>query len=146
MPNTQLFPQSTFPIAGDVTSTPGNPFVVTTGIQNTGVVATKPTDGQVYVYVAEVDKWVPADPVVSGPNTVGTASTAPPVQVGGIDEGNLVRELRIDTYGGIRAPRIEEKLDILVLEIRALKAAVINLDKTANDQDFVADQFQSEVV
>lgn len=118
MPNTQLFPQSTFPISGDVTSTPGNPFVVTTGIQNTGVVATKPTDGQVYVYVAEVDKWVPADPVVSGPNTVGTASTAPPVQVGGIDDGNRVRELRLDASGTLVSTNFEQLLQAIFHELK----------------------------
>ena len=141
MPNNQIFPNSTLPLTGDVQSTPGDPTVRVQGFQKTPVSSTPPQDGQVYVYVADINQWVAADPIVSGPNAPGTPPTVYPVQVGGQDDGNIVQELRTDTYGGIRSVRIETLLENLLLEVRALKAAVINLDNTTLDLDYQADDY-----
>jgi hypothetical protein len=147
MPNQQLFPSSTYPITGDVQSAPGSPLVTVQGFQQTPVVPTKPTDGQVYVYVASINAWVPADPVVSGPNAPGTPPTANPVQVGGIDDGNLVREFRTDSWGGIELSGYDRNLlEQMVLQLRALTAAVVNLDNTAVDSDYQPDNFTDQKV
>lgn len=127
MPNVQLFPQSTFPLTGDVQSTPGSPNLTVQGFQTTPVVPTKPTDGQVYVYVASINAWVPADPVVSGPNAIGTPATANPVQVGGIDDGNLVRELRLDSSGTLVSTNIEKKLDRMIELLHTIDYSLANL-------------------
>lgn len=144
MPNQQLYPQSSYPLTGDIQSEPGSPIVTTTGIQNTPFSPTKPTEGQVPVFDIDTNQWVPADPIVSGPDEVGTEPTVNPVQVSGIDEGNLVRELRTDTYGGLRSIRMEELLLGILLELRAVKAAILNLDSTAKDMDYMADQFMDQ--
>lgn len=80
------------------------------------------------------------DPVVSGTDAVGTAPTENPVQVAGIDDGDLVRELRTDTYGSLRSLNIEEKLDTVIRLLRVLVAATLQ-DKQADDSEFVADNF-----
>lgn len=141
MANQQVFPQSVYPIDGDVASTPGSPLVTVEGIQNTPVLAQAPQDGQILIYDAPINAYVPGDPIVSGPNAPGTSPTTNPVQVGGQDEGNLVRELRLDTYGGVRSVFLEEVLNKILLELRAVKAAIVNLDNTAMDADYQADDF-----
>jgi hypothetical protein len=142
MPNQQVFPNSTYPLAGDVGSTPGDPSVVVQGFQNVPVVPDKPTDGQVYVYVASLNAWVPADPVVSGPNAPGTPPTANPIQVGGVDDGGLVRELSTDTGGAIQLSMTDRTILLNMLhELRAVKAVILNLDNTAKDSDYSPDNF-----
>ena len=59
MPNQQIFPQSTYPIVGDVTSTPGNPNVVVTGIQSVPFSPTPPSDGDIVVYDSGAGQWGP---------------------------------------------------------------------------------------
>lgn len=138
--NRQNLPQAISPINGDVESSIGSPDVVVTGIQQTPVSSTPPQDGQVYVYVAELGMWVAADPIVSGPNAPGTTPTANPVQVAGIDDSNLVREIRTDSYGSLRALNQEEKLDQIIYLLRALLAATV-ADKQVDDSEFATDNF-----
>lgn len=139
MANRQNLPQSVYPLTGDIKSTTGDPKVTVTGIQKTPFASDQPLPGQIPVMNTD-GSWHPEDPVVSGTDAPGTTPTKNPVQVAGIDEGNLVRELRTDTYGSLRALRVEELLAILILEVRALKAATIS-DKPVFDEDFVADNF-----
>lgn len=58
MPNQQIFPQSTYPITGDVQSTPGSPFVRVVGFQGTAVSSGTPTDGQVFVFNSATNSFV----------------------------------------------------------------------------------------
>jgi len=152
MPNQQLYPSSTYPITGDVQSTPGSPNVKVTGFQTTPVAPNKPNDGQVYVYVASINQWVPADPIVSGPNAVGTPPTANPVQVGGVN-GSVVRELALDSSGNIVVSELGGQSDIMtqiLLELRAIKAVLIAHDNTLLPQDFdspsYSDPFTTQTV
>jgi len=138
--NRQVYPPTISPLQGDILSTPNSPNVTVTGIQTTQVNATLPTTGQLLVAHGDgTAMW--EDPAVSGVNAVETTPTKPPVQVGGQDECNLVRELRLDTYGSLRAVRMEELLTLLLAEMRAMKLAIISLDSTAVPDDFDATQF-----
>ena len=58
MANQQLFPQSVYPIAGDVQSAPGSPLVIVKGIQTIPFSSTTPLAGQVPVFTA--GQWVPS--------------------------------------------------------------------------------------
>ena len=138
MPNQQIFPQSTYPVTGDAQSQVGSPLLTVTGIQQTPFSATKPTAGQVPVMNSD-GSWHPEDPVVSGADAPGSPSTANPVQISGIDDGSLVKELRVDTYGGIRSLRMEELLENILTELRLLKLAVVALDSTQLQRDFDVD-------
>jgi hypothetical protein len=140
MANIQTYPQQIYPISGDVQSHVGNPKVTVTGIQSTPVLAQLPLNGQLLIYDSATNNYIPGDPIVSGPNQPGTAPTVNPVQVAGIDDGNLVREVRTDSYGSLRSLSIEEKLDQLIYLLRALLAATIT-DKQVDDADFTADNF-----
>lgn len=140
MSNQQTFPQSIYPIDGDVESQVGNPNVMVTGIQGTPVAALIPTDGEILIYNQATNQYIPGDPIVSGPDPVGSTPSVNPVQVAGIDDGDLVRELRTDSYGAIRSLRIEQLLYAILLELRALKALTMQ-DKSVNDRDYDSDQF-----
>lgn len=140
MSNQQTFPQSIYPIDGDVESQVGNPNVMVTGIQGTPVAALIPTDGEILIYNQATNQYIPGDPIVSGPDPAGSTPSVNPVQVAGIDDGNLVRELRTDSYGAIRSLRIEQLLYAILLELRALKALTMQ-DKSVNDRDYDSDQF-----
>jgi hypothetical protein len=59
MPNQQLFPQSTYPLTGDIQSTPGAPKVTVTGIQTIPVSGTTPTDQQVLIFQQALSQYVP---------------------------------------------------------------------------------------
>jgi hypothetical protein len=143
MPNSQIFPASTYPLVGDVKSTPGSPLVQVTGIQSTPVDPATPQPQQLLVMGSD-GQWHPEDPQVSGTDAVGTTPTKPPVQTGGIDDGNLVRELRTDTYGSIQLSMIDRQLLIDILNTnKAILRAIVNLDNTNQDQDYVADQFDN---
>jgi hypothetical protein len=148
MANQQLFAQSTYPLTGDIQSTPGTPQVTTVGFQGTPVVPNKPKDGQVYVYVASINAWVPADPIVSGPNAIGTPPTANPVQVGGLN-GNVVQELALDSSGKVVISELGGEADIMsqiLLELRAIKAVLIAHDNTLLPQDFDSTSFSDPFV
>lgn len=57
MPNSQLFPQSIYPIVGDISSTAGSPNVTVVGIQTIPVVAGTPQDLQVLQYSVSLGAW-----------------------------------------------------------------------------------------
>lgn len=141
MSNRQNFPNSVFPLTGDVTSNTGNNTVTVEGIQTTPVSPQQPTNGQLLIFDQPTQQYVPGDPIVSGPDAVGTEPTVNPVQVAGIDEGNLVRELRTDAYGSFRAARTEEILEQILNTQRAILAALLSLDTSLHDQDFNPDSF-----
>ncbi len=142
MANQQIFPQSTYPITGDVQSTPGSPLVQVTGIQSTPVLNQAPQNGQILIFDQPTQQYIPGDPIVSGPNNVGTSASRPPVQIGGLDDGGLVRELFTDTNGGIQLSMIDRKLVTDLLNTsKAILRAIVNLDSTNQDTDYVADQF-----
>ena len=130
MSNRQTFPNALYPIAGDVESQTGSPDVTVTGIQNTPFAADAPQPGQIPVMNTD-GSWHPEDPVVSGTDASGTPSSKNPVQIAGIDDGNLVRELRTDTYGSVRAQAIEELLLWNLAATRALLAAFIEANGLA---------------
>jgi hypothetical protein len=138
--NKQTYPNALSPLNGDVESTIGSSTATVTGIQTQPVAPTVPQPQQILVYGSD-GIWHPEDPVVSGPDAPGNPSTANPVQVGGIDEGNLVREFRTDTDGSLRLHGVEQRLDILIQEIRAMKTAIISLDNTLNSSDFEAGSY-----
>jgi hypothetical protein len=58
--NSQVFPQSTWPLAGDLTSAPGNPNITVDGIQNIPVSPTLPLDQQSIVYQGTLAEYTPA--------------------------------------------------------------------------------------
>jgi hypothetical protein len=57
MPNQQLFPSSTYPLTGDVQSTPGSPFVTVEALQNYPVANFAPQSGEI-LYFTE-GEWQP---------------------------------------------------------------------------------------
>jgi hypothetical protein len=59
MPTQQLFPQTVYPIIGDVQSTPGAAKITVTGIQTIPVSPTTPTDQQVLVFQQSLLQYVP---------------------------------------------------------------------------------------
>ena len=144
MANKQTLPNAITPVNGDVESAVGSPTVTVTGIQNQPVDPVQPHPQQLLVYGSD-GEWHPEDPVVSGTDAVGTTPTKPPVQVGGIDDGNLVREIRTDTGGAISLSMIDRALlENILLEIRAMKQAIVALDNTALDSDYSPDNFTDQ--
>lgn len=138
--NRETYPSSLFPLRGDLSAESGATSVVVTGIQEQPVDPTVPLPQQLLVYGSD-GVWHPEDPVVSGPDDVGSVATKPPVQVGGIADGGIVEELHLDTAGGIRSLNIESLLGLILQELRGIKSAIISLDNTANDRDFDGSQF-----
>ena len=130
MANQQIFPASPYPLTGDIQSTPGNPATTVTGIQGVPVDPATPQPQQLLVMGSD-GEWHPEDPVVSGPDDTGSASTKPPVQVGGIDDGNLVREFRLDSSGTLVSTNLEKLLMLLISEVR--KTNLILMDLSGND-------------
>ncbi len=57
MANAQLFPQSTYPLTGDISSSAGQPRVTVTGIQTIPVIAGTPQDQQVLQYSSTLSAW-----------------------------------------------------------------------------------------
>jgi hypothetical protein len=142
MSNQQIFPQSTYPISGDVQSTPGSPAVVVQGIQTAPVINQYPLNGQILIFDGPTNRYIPGDPIVSGTDPVGTPPSRPPVQIGGVDDGNLVREFRTDTNGAVELSMTDRTLlENILLEIRAMKQAIIDQDNTARDSDYAPDNF-----
>jgi hypothetical protein len=139
MSNRQTFPQSLYPLEGDIASETGSPDVTVTGIQHTPFAPDTPLAGQIPVMNSD-GSWHPEDPVVSGTDPVGSPSTENPVQVAGVDEGNLVRELRTDTNGSLRVLRLEELMEQVLLELRAIKTAIIE-SNNLSDKDYAPENF-----
>jgi hypothetical protein len=59
MANAQLFPQSTYPLTGDISSTAGSPNVTVVGLQTIPVAAGTPQDLQVLQYILSLNQWQP---------------------------------------------------------------------------------------
>jgi hypothetical protein len=57
--NSQVFPQSTWPLAGDLSSSPGNPNITVDGIQTIPVSPTLPLDQQTLVFQNILTEYVP---------------------------------------------------------------------------------------
>jgi hypothetical protein len=76
--------------AGDASSIGGTP-----------VAPTPPVDGEVLIYDGASGKWIPADPVVSGPDAPGVAPTRPPVQIGLVDNTGVVQRARGTPSGAL---------------------------------------------
>jgi len=145
MSNQQIFPQSTYPGAGDIKTTPGSPLTTVQGIQTAPVINQYPHNGQVLIFDGPTNQYIPGDPIVSGANPPGTPGTQNPVQVGGIDDGNLVRELRTDTQGAVELSMTARTLfENILLELRAIKTAIVSLDNTAVDSDYQPDNFTDQ--
>lgn len=127
---------------GDATSTAGQNTVTVTGIQTTPVAPDAPQTGQLLVMNKD-GSWHPEDPVVSGTDSVGTTPSKPPVQVAGIDDIGLVREIKTNQLGEIQtnSQSNNERIELLIREVRSMKAAVIALDETLKDADYSSTLF-----
>lgn len=67
-------------------------------LENVAVVSGgPPQEGQVPIFDSGSGTYVPGDPIVSGPDAVGTSPTRNPVQVGGLDPSGHVQELVVDS-------------------------------------------------
>ncbi|MBZ5700258.1 MAG: hypothetical protein LAN84_00265 [Acidobacteriia bacterium] len=60
-------------------------------IQGIAVMAQAPADGQLLIFDGATQKYVPGDPIVSGPDAPGSVPTRPPVQAGAFDGTNVQR-------------------------------------------------------
>src|SRR6266404_2252557 len=69
-----------------------------TSIRGTPVLAQAPVNGEILIFDGPSGKYVPGDPIVSGPDAPGTPPTRPPVQVGVFD-GTNVQRLKGDGAG-----------------------------------------------
>ena len=58
--NSQVFPQSTYPLTGDLASSPGNPNITVDGIQTIPVSPTLPLDQQTLVFQNILTEYVPS--------------------------------------------------------------------------------------
>jgi hypothetical protein len=76
--------------AGDASSIGGTP-----------IAPTPPVDGEVLVYDGTAGQWIPADPVVSGPDAPGVAPTRPPVQIGLVDSAGHVQRVSGTPSGAV---------------------------------------------
>ena len=63
MANQQIFPNSTYPLTGDIQSAPGDPSTTVVAIQSIPVSTTHPTEKQVLTSISNV--WTPAGNVVN---------------------------------------------------------------------------------
>jgi len=66
MSNAQIFPNSTYPGAGDISTTPGSPNTTVVAIQTVPFSATPPLPGQIPVAIG--GQWVPSNPSVTDAN------------------------------------------------------------------------------
>jgi hypothetical protein len=69
-----------------------------TSINGVPVLAQAPVNGEILIFDGPSGKYVPGDPIVSGPDAPGTPPTRPPVQAGVFD-GTNVQRLKGDTQG-----------------------------------------------
>ena len=144
MANRETFPANQSPLTGDISGPAGATSVTVTGLQQVPFQAGPYQDGQIAIYNAAANQWLVGDPVVSGPNAVGTAPSRPPVQIAGVDPTGLVQEIQTDTAGGIQeSAEMRDLLRDILNQLKALTRAVVNLDSQANDADYVADQFDN---
>lgn len=67
--NRELFPNSVYPITGDVESQAGNPGVSVVGIHNIPVAGTFPVNGDALVFDASTNNWTPGAPAPTTPAT-----------------------------------------------------------------------------
>ena len=149
MSNRETFPSSQSPLTGDINGPAGAQSVTVTGWQTFPVSPTPPETQQIMVFGSD-GVWHPEDPIVSGPDPVGTPSSntegTNPVQVGGTTTGNIVQELNLDTAGGVTSIPIQELLQKIWVELRGIKKAVMNLDNTVLDADYTASAIEQESV
>ena len=86
MANQQIFPNSTYPLTGDIQSAPGDPSTTVVAIQSIPVSTTHPTEKQVLTSISNV--WTPAGNVVNNASIEvnGTSvSDDYDVSAGGVD-------------------------------------------------------------
>ena len=149
MSNRESFPASQSPLTGDISGPAGAQSVTVTGIQTFPVSPVAPQPQQILVFGSD-EVWHAEDPIVSGPDPVGTPSSntegTNPVQVGGTTTGNIVQELNLDTAGGVTSIPIQELLLKILVELRGIKKAVMNLDNTVLDADYTASAIELESV
>jgi hypothetical protein len=69
-----------------------------TAINGIAVLDQVPDEGQILIFDGATGKYVPGDPIVSGPDAPGVPPTRPPVQVG-IFDGTNVQRLKGNTDG-----------------------------------------------
>ena len=141
--NQQTFPQSTYPIAGDVESQTGDPAITVVGIQKTAVVPQAPQNGQILIYDQTVGPAaVTFRAIRSSPVPIPWARTQRliPSRLPGSTKMELVRELRTDTYGAIRSLRIEQLLYAVLLKVACLKFLTMQ-DMPVRDGDYDPDHF-----
>jgi hypothetical protein len=74
MANQQLFPNSTYPITGDVQSTPGSPFVRVVGIQTFPFSPAPPLVSQVPVF--DGSQWIPSSVTLSDNDSISVAGVS----------------------------------------------------------------------
>jgi hypothetical protein len=60
MANSQIFPSSSYPGNGDISTTPGSPFTTVVGIQTVPFSPAPPLQGQVPVYEVATNEWTPS--------------------------------------------------------------------------------------
>ena len=129
MANRQVYPNSLSPLTGDVASTVGSPTATVTGIQSQPVDPTIPQAQQLLVYGSD-GVWHPEDPVVSGTDAPGSPSSENPVQVAGIDDADLVRELRLDSSGTVVSTNLEK---LMQAQLVALNKIVMLLESATGN-------------
>jgi hypothetical protein len=147
--NRETYPASQSPLTGDISGPAGATSVTVTGWQTYPVASTEPEPQQIMVFGSD-GVWHPEDPIVSGPDPVGSPSSntdgTNPVQIAGVTTGNIVQELKLDTAGGITSIPIQELLLKIWVELRGVKKAVMNLDSTVLDADYTASAIELESV
>lgn len=122
---------------GTGTQTVASPLAGSPPLNNTNAVQlqdfdidpTPPSDGEILIYDGATQKYVPGDPIVSGPDAVGTAPSRNPVQIGVLDSGGLVREVTQNADGGIPVHVINSGGGTVSSEITGHAGAI--LDGTA---------------
>jgi hypothetical protein len=58
VPNSQLFPQSIYPLSGDVITTPGSPHVTVQGLQGEAISPAAPAEGNALLFTGT--QWAPS--------------------------------------------------------------------------------------
>lgn len=118
----------------------------TGNLQGVPVSPQSPGNGQLLIYSAPANTYIPGDPVVSGPNPVGTPPTANPVQIGGQGADGNVHEIQTDVLGNVRidASTLLDALQQILYELRAIKTVLMGMDNTLLPQDFDAASYSDQ--
>lgn len=118
----------------------------TANIQGTPVAPSLPTDGEILIYSGPANAYIPGDPIVSGPDPVGSPPTVNPVQIGGEGPDGNVHEIQTDLTGKIEidAAQLLDLWRQVLYELRAIKAAIIGLDLTLNENELEAEAFAED--